>query len=391
MVYPMGAGCLRLMLAEKSYVNLYDPTHPLAVGVGVVGEHRAVLYSLIGPGVHPCHWCKKSVVWGKRCAGGTLMVDHLDGNQKNNDPSNLVPSCHGCNVMRGRPGHTVPDDARHQYTRRGKPFGASCLGQAGFALIGAMPFILAALLLVGLYCVFHAKSTVEVGSVLRCRVSFPEHILVGHGGFDPQLRLSSTDIPNDRIVIVGIERTGGWSDVIVGSNDRAWSFVWFVGRLCRNAFDQWSQTPVDIASASRAIVFPNDGHLGIQRKCIDRHVRRRAWRRGWLDPNRGDENIGPLSQVDRIALMREGNVGYPPTKTSDHDQYPVRPDRRLFAFPPIAFGFVLGALYGFYVLTNRFKLFGERLDLLFICLVAYGIALVGFVGFLAAYLRLGVG
>jgi hypothetical protein len=68
--------------------------------------HRLVLYNKIGPGPHPCHWCGKPVDWvvGKFQTKGAfkdaLIADHLDDDGKNNDPSNLVPSCHGCNIHR---------------------------------------------------------------------------------------------------------------------------------------------------------------------------------------------------------------------------------------------------------------------------------------------------
>lgn len=37
----------------------------------------------------------------RRTAKGVLIVDHLDGNPTNNDPANLAPACHPCNVRRG--------------------------------------------------------------------------------------------------------------------------------------------------------------------------------------------------------------------------------------------------------------------------------------------------
>lgn len=79
--------------------------HALARG-GRLQEHRKVLYDLIGPGPHPCHWrdvysCGKDALeWGGR---GGIFVDHLDGDTHNNSPENLVPSCNGCNIRRGNP------------------------------------------------------------------------------------------------------------------------------------------------------------------------------------------------------------------------------------------------------------------------------------------------
>lgn len=70
--------------------------HPAAPkGARVVREHRVVLYDLIGPGTHPCHWCGKPVTWGE-----TLVVDHLNDIRTDNAPANLVPACQGCNIHR---------------------------------------------------------------------------------------------------------------------------------------------------------------------------------------------------------------------------------------------------------------------------------------------------
>ena len=68
-------------------------------------EHRRTLHEKIGPGPHPCHWCGKMVDWIRKRSGpggldGVLVVDHLDSKKTHNDPSNLVPSCAGCNANR---------------------------------------------------------------------------------------------------------------------------------------------------------------------------------------------------------------------------------------------------------------------------------------------------
>ena len=87
---------------EYHYVR--SKGHPLAPYGASVQEHRLILYDKIGPGSHPCHWCGKVVEWKVRkrtdTTNGSLMVDHLDENRKNNDPGNLVPSCTGCNAKR---------------------------------------------------------------------------------------------------------------------------------------------------------------------------------------------------------------------------------------------------------------------------------------------------
>jgi len=89
----------------ESYTKLYLPGHPLADARDAVGEHRAVLYAKLGPGQHPCHWCKALLEWrpvGAAQRSGSIKVDHLDGDPRNNDPTNLVASCNGCNVKRGK-------------------------------------------------------------------------------------------------------------------------------------------------------------------------------------------------------------------------------------------------------------------------------------------------
>lgn len=60
-------------------------------------KHRTILRAVIGEAPHPCHWCNKMLSWGV-----DLFVDHVDENKLNNDPHNLVPSCHSCNVNRSR-------------------------------------------------------------------------------------------------------------------------------------------------------------------------------------------------------------------------------------------------------------------------------------------------
>lgn len=87
-------------MKSGDYVLVLKPGHPLATGVGCVGEHRLKLYEKIGEGDHRCHWCGTPLRWGRSTHKGSLIVDHLDGNPSNNDIANLVPSCHFCNITR---------------------------------------------------------------------------------------------------------------------------------------------------------------------------------------------------------------------------------------------------------------------------------------------------
>jgi len=79
------------------YVLIYDATHPLRDRHNYVYEHRAVLMAKVGSGSQACHHCGCVVTWGV-----DLETDHLDYDRANNDPSNLVPSCHTCNTRRAR-------------------------------------------------------------------------------------------------------------------------------------------------------------------------------------------------------------------------------------------------------------------------------------------------
>lgn len=104
-------------------------SHPLATmasrnrsgNLVKLGEHRIVLYEKIGPGTHPCHWCKRPVRWapGEGPGGDRLSCDHLNSDRKDNRPENLVPSCHGCNALRGHPHPPVRDNEPH-IERNGK-------------------------------------------------------------------------------------------------------------------------------------------------------------------------------------------------------------------------------------------------------------------------------
>jgi hypothetical protein len=80
------------------------PDHPLATGAeGRVRVARLVLYEKMDGRGGPCHWCGKRLVWRKSKSGAdTLCVDHLDGDETNDQADNLVPSCRFDNAMRSR-------------------------------------------------------------------------------------------------------------------------------------------------------------------------------------------------------------------------------------------------------------------------------------------------
>lgn len=93
-------------VASHGYVTMRAPGHPVSHKGGTAYVHRKVLFDCIGDRLHSCHWCKCEIEWmakGKR----RLVADHLDGNKANNDPTNLVPSCHNCNSTRGLFQHWV--------------------------------------------------------------------------------------------------------------------------------------------------------------------------------------------------------------------------------------------------------------------------------------------
>lgn len=93
-----------LRVGRSEYRVLRWPSHPLASRAGYVAEHRAVWFENAGPGPYTCHWCGKALrlVSEMVVTGDVLVVDHLDGDRLNNSPENLVASCTGCNVTRGR-------------------------------------------------------------------------------------------------------------------------------------------------------------------------------------------------------------------------------------------------------------------------------------------------
>jgi 5-methylcytosine-specific restriction endonuclease McrA len=85
---------------DRRYIATTRKGHPVADKHGNVWVHRVVLFDAIGHGPHPCHWCGRPLTWGGK-GGGSLVVDHLDGDGANNTLTNLVPCCASCNTSRG--------------------------------------------------------------------------------------------------------------------------------------------------------------------------------------------------------------------------------------------------------------------------------------------------
>lgn len=91
----------------------YVPAHPLAPPGGYLAVARIVLYEKIGPGPQVCHWCGRPITWAVGRRGNSrdhVIADHLDSDEFNDDPENLVPSCGPCNGTREI---RIPDDEPH--------------------------------------------------------------------------------------------------------------------------------------------------------------------------------------------------------------------------------------------------------------------------------------
>lgn len=90
---------------RTSRAQVREADHPLANAQGRVLLYRKVLFDAIGDGSHPCHWCDTLVAWRTNreqgCFDGDLIVDHLDGDKRNDALENLAPSCNRCNTLRG--------------------------------------------------------------------------------------------------------------------------------------------------------------------------------------------------------------------------------------------------------------------------------------------------
>lgn len=84
---------------SQGYLLAIAKGHPLARGGLRAYQHRLVFHTAHGAGPFQCHWCQKQVTWS------TMHVDHLDDDVQNNEVSNLVASCPGCNLHRNESNH----------------------------------------------------------------------------------------------------------------------------------------------------------------------------------------------------------------------------------------------------------------------------------------------
>lgn len=93
--WPIG---FKRVVHGRGYIRLHNIDHPLADRARTVFEHRAVAYNDRGGADPSCEWCGLELDWA------TADVDHIDDDPGNNQPSNLVISCHQCNSARGQCG-----------------------------------------------------------------------------------------------------------------------------------------------------------------------------------------------------------------------------------------------------------------------------------------------
>lgn len=82
-------------LTSVGYVKVLNRAHPLADAAGTIYEHRQVAFAQHEGQCPDCFWCARALHWHE------AVVDHLDEQKDNNEPSNLVVSCNPCNRARG--------------------------------------------------------------------------------------------------------------------------------------------------------------------------------------------------------------------------------------------------------------------------------------------------
>jgi hypothetical protein len=214
-------------------------------------------------------------------------------------------------------------------------------------------------------------------------VGLAEHILIRNSGSEPQGHLACGCKANRLIVVGAPQFREGCVESRACCDHRPWHRVGCRFDLSGAADDLNVGSDLDVASPSWAVVLKKERQLSLCSQCI--------WPFAWGDVDACQQHVGSLRQANGISLVNEGAVRGPASSDGYNNQEPIRPDRRLLAFIPIALVSVWGALYGVYALAGRTKLFGERLDLLFVLLVACGVCLVGLVAAAADWLSLGLG
>lgn len=79
----------------RGYLLTRATGHALATTKdSMVYEHRLVAYDKHSGVCPPCYWCGASLSWDR------AVVDHLNANKQDNEPSNLEVCCTPCNVRR---------------------------------------------------------------------------------------------------------------------------------------------------------------------------------------------------------------------------------------------------------------------------------------------------
>ena len=104
-------------IRRPKQVVLYG--HPLTGGRprGTVLSHRLILFESLGGAGGPCHVCGRLLSWMTK-GRDELVVDHLDGDWRNNQLSNLAPACRGCNANREDGTGYLTDVVLHGSARR---------------------------------------------------------------------------------------------------------------------------------------------------------------------------------------------------------------------------------------------------------------------------------